>query len=987
VTDVLSRLKAALADRYRFERPLGSGGAATVYLAQDLKHSRQVAIKVLRPELAAAVGPERFLKEIEIVGRLQHPHILTLIDSGEADGLLYYVMPYVEGESLRQRLTRERHLPVDESNRLAREVADALAYAHGEGVIHRDIKPENIMLSGGHAVVTDFGIARAMSEAGGERLTQTGFAAGTPAYMSPEQASAEDDVDARADVYALGCVLYEMLAGEPPFGGGSNQAIFTKHMLDPVPSVRRLRPTVPQQLDSAVSRALAKVPTDRHATARSFGAVLERAGQEPSAAQRTLQILATRRNAVLAAVLVVVLVAVAAVFFRARMASGPALSPNRVAVMPFSVRGSNELAYLGGGMVELLSLALDGAGEIQTVDPHALLSSIPADEGGTLGPEDAANAARRFGAGRYVLGSVVQAGGRLEVTASVYEVGGGAPLVASAEADGEQAILDVTDELAREIVANLSAGTELRLSRLAATTTQSFTALKAYLDGERAYHTLDFPEAIDAFQRAIAEDSSFALAYYRLSQAAVWAATDIRLGQWAAERAMELRDRLSERERRLLEAFRALEQNDGREAERIYRSIIATYPDELQAWYWLGETLFHFNFRWGRRITESRFAFERAAFLSPRQIEPLVHFAQVTAIEGDRPTADSLIGALLALEPVQFAALPMRALRAILADDSLALQAVKEDLRFADDVTRFQTVWTPAVGVVDLDGVEELNQFLADDPTSSETEASSRTVLAHVALARGHRIAARDQLAQVRSLDYPTGLTTHALLETLPFGTDQVTLIRVLRAELDSWNAEVPARESSYFILPSPGEYPASRAYLLGLLSARLGFDRLALGYARGLEQVAATEVGSLHGDLALGVRAEVARLAGNTLEALGYLERTQGHVSSFQAYASPFAGQARERFLRAELLRAMGRDVEAINWYESIGDGAAYDFAYLGPAQLGLGQVHEARGDTAAAVHHYRRFLELWSESDEEFRPMVDTARARLGQLADSVQ
>jgi len=209
--------------------------------------------------------------------------------------------------------------------------------------------------------------------------------------------------------------------------------------------------------------------------------------------------------------------------------------------------------------------------------------------------------------------------------------------------------------------------------------------------------------------------------------------------------------------------------------------------------------------------------------------------------------------------------------------------------------------------------------------------------------------------------------------------------IRINR--VDSWNAEVPQRESSYFILPAPGEYPASRAYLLGLLSARLGFDQLALGYARGLEQVAATETGSLHGDLALGVRAEVARLAGNTLEALGYLERTRGHVSSFQAYASPFAGQARERFLRAELLRALGRDVEAIRWYESIGDGAAYDFAYLAPAQLGLGQVHEARSDTTAAVRHYRRFLELWGESDEEFRAMVDTARTRLGQLTDSVQ
>jgi len=213
MTDALGRLTAALAGRYRIESELGAGGMATVYLAQDLKHRRQVAIKVLKPELASVLGPERFLREIEIAAQLTHPHILPLYDSGEAEGLLYYVMPYVEGESLRDRITREKQLPLDDALQVARETADALSYAHSHGVIHRDIKPENILLESGHAVVADFGIARAISAAGGERLTETGLAVGTPAYMSPEQAAGEKNLDGRSDLYALGCVLYEMLAG------------------------------------------------------------------------------------------------------------------------------------------------------------------------------------------------------------------------------------------------------------------------------------------------------------------------------------------------------------------------------------------------------------------------------------------------------------------------------------------------------------------------------------------------------------------------------------------------------------------------------------------------------------------------------------------------------------------------------------------------------------------------------------------------------
>src|SRR5436309_2472880 len=219
MSDLSPRLTAALADRYRIERELGHGGMATVYHAEDLKHHRQVAIKVLRPELATAVGPERFLREIETTANLRHPHILPLYDSGEAAGFLYYVMPLVEGESLRDRLNRDKQLPIDDALEIAREVADALGYAHSRGVIHRDIKPANILLERDHAVVADFGIARAVSAAGTEKLTETGLALGTPTYMSPEQSAGESDLDGRSDLYALGCVLYEMLAGQPPFSG------------------------------------------------------------------------------------------------------------------------------------------------------------------------------------------------------------------------------------------------------------------------------------------------------------------------------------------------------------------------------------------------------------------------------------------------------------------------------------------------------------------------------------------------------------------------------------------------------------------------------------------------------------------------------------------------------------------------------------------------------------------------------------------------
>jgi serine/threonine-protein kinase len=273
--DLLERLKSALADRYAVESEIGRGGMATVFLAEDLRHDRRVAIKVLHPELAAAVGGQRFLHEIKTVASLNHPHVLMLIDSGEADGLLYYVMPYAEGESLRQRLDREKQLPVDESVRIAVEVADGLDYAHRTGVVHRDIKPGNILLSERHAVIADFGIARAIEAAKGERVTSTGLGVGTPLYASPEQATGEETLDGRTDIYSLACVLYEMLAGEPPLTGATPQMIQARRMSETPTALHALRETVPPELDSVIACALARVPADRYATAAQFGQALQ----------------------------------------------------------------------------------------------------------------------------------------------------------------------------------------------------------------------------------------------------------------------------------------------------------------------------------------------------------------------------------------------------------------------------------------------------------------------------------------------------------------------------------------------------------------------------------------------------------------------------------------------------------------------------------------------------------------------------------------
>jgi serine/threonine-protein kinase len=382
------RLTVALADRYRIERELGVGGMATVFLAQDLRHDRRVAIKILKPELAAVLGADRFVVEIKTTAALQHPHILPLFDSGTTDGLPFYVMPYIQGETIRDRLNRETQLGVDEAVRVAREVADALDYAHRHGVIHRDIKPENILLHDGRAMVMDFGIALAVSAAAGGRMTETGLSLGTPHYMSPEQATADKDISARSDVYSLASVLYEMLAGEPPHTGGSAQAVIMKIITDSVRSVRELRKQVPANVDAALAKALEKLPADRFESARAFSDALANPGFATTVtlgatrSTPTARVLGRREAGAWVAVAGLTI----AVALLARRASGNPNGSSEPVKFELALPGA---AALGAGAGPEMALSLDGRTlvyQAQGLHGIRLARRAMADTAGTVIP-------------------------------------------------------------------------------------------------------------------------------------------------------------------------------------------------------------------------------------------------------------------------------------------------------------------------------------------------------------------------------------------------------------------------------------------------------------------------------------------------------------------------------------------------------------------------------------------------------------------------
>jgi eukaryotic-like serine/threonine-protein kinase len=560
MTSLPERLNRGLEGRYRIERELGQGGMAVVFLAQDLRHDRHVALKVLRPEISAEIGAERFLREIKLAAGLTHPHILPVYDSGDAGGLLFYVMPNMEGRSLRERLDRERQLPLEDALRVTREVAAALDYAHRHQVVHRDVKPENILLHEGAAMVADFGIGKALSRDGS--TTQTGVTLGTPAYMSPEQASGEKDLDGRSDLYSLGCVLYEMLAGEPPFTGPTAQAVIAKRFVSPIPKVRVTR-DIPEAVDDAVTRALSRTPVDRFATAADFATALAALVRDSGTVRPPPDV----------------------------PKGGP--TQKSIAVIPLAnLSADPENEYFSDGMTEEIINALAKLPGMQV----ASRTSSFAFKGKEV---DVRQIGEKLGVGTVLEGSVRKAGKRIRITAQLINVENGYHLWSETYDRQLEDVFAIQEEISRAIVEAL----KLRLGGATdhvVAPTKNIEAYNLYLKGRFFFNKFTEPglqKALELFQLALLEDPAFARAYAGIAD--VWCnlADDWVAPDDAYPRAKAAAERALQRDPELAEAITSIgkvlcwHEWNFAGAERQLQRAVTLSPNYAEAHYVLGTAL------------------------------------------------------------------------------------------------------------------------------------------------------------------------------------------------------------------------------------------------------------------------------------------------------------------------------------------------------------------------------------------------------------
>lgn len=690
-----------LADRYSVQRKIGQGGMATVYLARDLRHDRDVALKVLKPEVASVMGVDRFLSEIAVVSRLNHPHIVPLFDSGETDGSLFYVMPYLPEPSLRDLLKREGQLPIDEAMHLVGGIAAALSHAHEQGILHRDIKPENVMISGGEALVTDFGIALALSEAGGERLTETGMSVGTAEYMSPEQAMGEGRLDERSDVYALATVVYEMLAGEPPFRGMNAQAVLARRLTESPRPLRTVRDRVPVEMEQAVLRALARSPADRPRTVEAFVDELETGWKTGTIAPVGASDARAERGARwgrrwTVALLVLIAAVLGAELWRASTGdpglpeAADEIDPDLVAVLPFAFSGGPDEDFLGDGVMTLLSGALNGAGQLTTVDTRAVQSRVEGLDGRSGDDVDRSLAAS-FGAGRFVSGTIADLGGSVRIQARLAAVDESAPAITATAEGPPGEVSGLAEQIAVELITGLSGGgpsvnpSQVRVQLAtgaggsASVLSDSLEALKAYLQGAEAIREGRYNEAIPRFQRAVSVDPAFALAWHRLSTSA-WAARLNDVAEAAGDSASAMIDRLSPRHAELVRAFTAYRAGRADAAEQGYREVVRRFPSEVEAWYMVGETQYHLGPLTGSPTPEAIPAFEETLLLEPGHRSAMGHLAGIGVEIGDLEMADTLSAKYLELHPDADLAVWMEMIRATALGDTTVRASIHERL-------------------------------------------------------------------------------------------------------------------------------------------------------------------------------------------------------------------------------------------------------------------------------------------------------------------
>jgi serine/threonine-protein kinase len=988
VTDLDPGFASALADRYAIERAIGSGGMATVYLAEDLKHRRRVAVKVLRPGLLGAMGPDRFLREIDVVAKLTHPNILPLHDSGvlpdaagRSEGRPYFVMPFVEGESLRERLRREPQLPLDEAVRISEEIADALNYAHQRGVVHRDIKPENVLLEAGHAVLSDFGIAR-VTEVGAPTLTATGFAVGTPAYMSPEQAAGDRAVDQRSDLYSLGCLLYEMLAGEPPFTGPTPQAILARALSEEVRPLTTIRPAVSGAVEAVIKRSLARSPADRFATAGEMKAALRAATSVPAGATTT------RRSRRIVPTLAAAL-GIAAVALGLRVAlrsTGPRDGGSGLAVFPFQATGP-AAADWGEQFADLLATAVDGTPGLKVADPWSLWSALrPARGARAESPADAGEAdrlARQAGARFFLLGSLRtrersapadSAHDDLTVTARLYRGGERDPVHTTLLSGSSDDVGPLVHRLAVELIGRLSPR-DSAAPDLEGFTTRSAPALKAYLRARAAMRRGMVDEAEAAIDSALAADTTFALGLVEAARIKSWAL--FMRGQpyvglpELLRRAARYRDSLSPRNRLRLEATQASIETNGPAAAGAARRILALDSTDFDAWTSLAYYHRVYGWQYGSDERDVLAALERAMALDSTHVPTQV--ALLSLLQHlDDPRADQVAEALRRTDSVSVLARGTLLAHRVLTLDEAGFAG------FVDTLAAQSPVLLPPV-------LRGLRSRAPDRAVALVQRLTAR---------RGPGIPdyrgewARLLAAQGRYVALDSAMQAAAFpMQTLPRWF-------LLAPQLGEAGDSVLAAQAVTFLqaLIPPDSALAMfermpvwiNGWMVGAYHAANGDSTVA---RRWQSTIGALPAGGTpqdyRGALQADLEARLLERRGDLAGALGAASRAYQLWGIHTDNVPEYHPEPALRFHQAMLLLATGRPDSAAALLRSLVPPTTWMGFLTARASLELGRLAEDRGDRDDAARHYGVAYRLWRRADTSVAAWRDAAREGLRRVS----
>jgi len=641
-----------------------------------------------------------------------------------------------------------------------------------------------------------------------------------------------------------------------------------------------------------------------------------------------------------------------------------------VVIIPFAVQGSPDVEYLGEGMVSLLGTKLDGAGALQTVDARAVMHTMEREglEAGDTGA--GAAAASEFEARYYVVGNLVEAGGRMQITAALHDASSGGALTAEASVQGtEDEMFELVDQLAAELLSGLSGGPAARVRRIATVTTESLPALKAFFEGEEQFRRGQFAASVSSFQRAVEEDSTFALAHYRLSIVAEWALLDA-VSDASAQDAIRWADRLAPRDRRMLDAYLTRRLGDNQEAADAYRSILGSHPDEMEAWLDLSEVLFHSNPLYGRSFTESRATLDRVIEFDPNHSTALIHLARLAAYAGDIARLDTLTERFITLNPDPGRTLEIETLQAYTSGDASKIAAVESRMASADDVGLVLSAWSIGTFPHEIDGAEHVMSVLTAPDRSHEARQLGNRWLVYLELARGKRMAAQQKLDELTRIASGVGLEVEADVATIPFVPVTEVELSAVADRLEALDPATirPSGNPSVVFSSHDELHPLIREYLLGLVRARLGEAEAARRHADALSEMKLpSTAGSLAADLAQSVRAAVLYEAGRLEEALDELVGARHSAWYGQTMVSPLFSRVGQRFLRAEILFELRRYEEAVRWYSTIGEISPPGLPYRSVALLRMSEIAAAEGDTERASMYRAAFEELWSDADPE--------------------